>query len=85
MLALTLHLSIDFSRHWLVARVGVSARAITFGRGRRKRDVIVGLADHAVHCYNVGRHASCASLLLLCHRSLTHYSLIPLLPFPPMR
>jgi hypothetical protein len=53
-----IHLScFIFSRFWLVARIGVSGVAITFSRFR-KREILISLSDHSIHCYDAGMHSS---------------------------
>ena len=41
------------NRFWLVARIGVSVTCITFSP-LRKREIIVGLSDHSLQCWNIG-------------------------------
>ena len=40
-------------RFWLVGRTGVSGTALTFAQTRRN-EIIVGLSDASIHCYNFG-------------------------------
>ncbi len=42
------------SRFWLVARTGVTGTAVEFNSVRR-RELFVAMADHSIHCYNIGR------------------------------
>ena len=53
--------ALDFikNRFWTIARTGVVANAICFNTVRR-RELLVGLADNSLHCYNIGiRRAKC--------------------------
>ncbi|KAJ3058640.1 TBC1 domain member 31, partial [Podochytrium sp. JEL0797] len=49
------------NRFWLVARSGVSAVCMSFNAVRR-REVIVGLADNSIHCYNIDTNQLVARL-----------------------
>ncbi|KAI8607774.1 hypothetical protein BC830DRAFT_1157806 [Chytriomyces sp. MP71] len=49
------------NRFWLVARTGVSAVCITFNTVRR-REVILGLSDNSIHCYNIDTNQLVARL-----------------------
>ncbi|KAI8850295.1 hypothetical protein BC829DRAFT_389720 [Chytridium lagenaria] len=46
--------ALDFPKNkfWLVARSGVSATCMSFNTVRR-REIVVGLSDNSLHCYNI--------------------------------
>ncbi|KAJ3209747.1 TBC1 domain member 31 [Dinochytrium kinnereticum] len=46
--------ALDFPKNkfWLVARSGVSATCMAFNTVRR-REIVVGLSDNSLHCYNI--------------------------------
>ncbi|KAJ3385682.1 TBC1 domain member 31 [Entophlyctis sp. JEL0112] len=46
------HPTVRILRHWLVARTGVSAVCMSFNSVRR-REIILGLSDNSIHCYNI--------------------------------
>ncbi|KAJ3331719.1 TBC1 domain member 31 [Blyttiomyces sp. JEL0837] len=64
-------LDIPKNKFWLVARTGVSATALAFNSLRR-RELIVGLSDHSLHCYNIDTSQLVARLPAY-HRSEPHF------------
>ncbi|KAI9331208.1 hypothetical protein BDR26DRAFT_683408 [Obelidium mucronatum] len=49
------------NKFWLIARSGVSATCMAFNSVRR-REVIVGLSDNSIHCYNIDSNQLVARL-----------------------
>ncbi|KAJ3027429.1 UNVERIFIED_CONTAM: TBC1 domain member 31 [Siphonaria sp. JEL0065] len=49
------------NKFWLVARSGVSATCMAFNSVRR-REVIIGLSDNSIHCYNIDTNQLVARL-----------------------
>ncbi|KAJ3407502.1 TBC1 domain member 31 [Chytriomyces hyalinus] len=49
------------NKFWLVARSGVSAVCMTFNSVRR-REIILGLSDNSIHCYNIDTNLLVARL-----------------------
>ncbi|KAI9002277.1 WD40-repeat-containing domain protein, partial [Gaertneriomyces semiglobifer] len=68
----------DFLRNyfWLIARSGVAGTAVAFNR-RRKREIIVGLSDRSIHCYNIDSCQMVAKLPAYHNDSVRHISVHP--------
>ncbi|ORY31167.1 hypothetical protein BCR33DRAFT_724099 [Rhizoclosmatium globosum] len=73
-------LDLPKNRFWLVARSGVSAVCMAFNSVRR-REVIVGLADNSIHCYNIDTNQLVARLPAYHRSEPLHISVHPSKPF----
>jgi hypothetical protein len=45
---------LEANKYWLIARTGISGTAVALGVAK-PNELIVGLSDRAVHCYNMGK------------------------------
>lgn len=46
-------IDLEKNKYWLVSRTGVSGTSLAFNSVNR-RELLVGLSDHTIHCYNLG-------------------------------
>jgi WD40 repeat protein len=66
-------------RFWLVARTGVSASCLTFN-SVRKRELLIGLSDHTIHCYDIDTCQLVAKLPAFHQSGPTQISVHPTKP-----
>ncbi|KAI9595016.1 hypothetical protein BDF19DRAFT_423062 [Syncephalis fuscata] len=70
---------LEANKYWLIARTGISGTAVALGVAK-PNELIVGLSDRAVHCYNMDTGAPVAKLTSHHENIVTRISVHPSRP-----